>query len=241
MSKAPMLALGPRLGGDAGDWDVRATEEGGANPMRDFVRTILRRVMRNDPARSLPPPIRQIIRRVRAKKLTYLSDAKLAKLGSLCLANERNGVPGALIETGCALGGSSIVMAAAKERSRSLRVYDVFGQIPPPSDRDGADVHERYQVISSGKARGLCGDTYYGYLDDLYDRVAASFRELGYPIEENNVELIKGLVQDTLAVAEPVSLAHIDVDWYEPVRTSLERIEPWLSVGGAIVADDYLD
>jgi asparagine synthase (glutamine-hydrolysing) len=38
-----------------------------------------------------------------------------------------------------------------------------------------------------------------------------------------------------------VSLARIDVDWYEPVMFSLKRIVPKLSVGGAIVVDDYND
>jgi O-methyltransferase len=52
--------------------------------------------------------------------------------------------------------------------------------------------------------------------------------------------LIRGLVQDTLHINEPVCLAHIDVDWYEPVLICLERIEPHLSVGGTLVIDDYL-
>jgi hypothetical protein len=38
-----------------------------------------------------------------------------------------------------------------------------------------------------------------------------------------------------------MALAHIDVDWYEPVHVSLERIEPRLSPGGALVIDDYED
>lgn len=57
----------------------------------------------------------------------------------------------------------------------------------------------------------------------------------------NNIRLIRGLFQDTLQVDEPVSLAHIDVDWYEPVYVSLERIEPWVQVEGTLVVDDYLD
>jgi asparagine synthase (glutamine-hydrolysing) len=34
-------------------------------------------------------------------------------------------------------------------------------------------------------------------------------------------------------------LAHIDADWYEPVKTCVERIEPHLSPGGVLVIDDY--
>ncbi|MGH3995778.1 MAG: TylF/MycF/NovP-related O-methyltransferase, partial [Pseudonocardiaceae bacterium] len=38
---------------------------------------------------------------------------------------------------------------------------------------------------------------------------------------------------------EPVALAHVDADWYESVKTCLERIVPRLVEGGAIVLDDY--
>jgi hypothetical protein len=190
---------------------------------------------------SLPRPIRQTIRRVRAQHLTYLSEARLNALAALCLSHERQGVAGAIIEAGCALGGSAIVIAASKAKSRKFYIYDVFGMIPPPSPQDGADAHERYRLIRTGRSPGIRGDPYYGYIDNLYDRVVRSFSQLGYPIEENHISLIKGLVQDTLHVTEPVSLAHIDVDWYEPVWTCLERIEPHLAVGGALVIDDYLD
>ena len=50
-----------------------------------------------------------------------------------------------------------------------------------------------------------------------------------------------GEVEDTLVVDAPIALAHVDVDWYDPVMTCLERIAPHLSVGGIIVLDDYFD
>ncbi len=195
----------------------------------------------SDPRGSLPDAMETAIRRVREEQLTYLSEERLRRLAELCLAGCDNGVEGVLVETGCALGGSSIVLAAAKEQDRPLWIYDVFGMIPPPSDKDGEDVHLRYQTIREGKSEGIGGDPYYGYLGDLRGKVAASFRELGYPLETNAVTLVQGLLQESLAIVRPVSLAHIDVDWYDSVRTSLERIEPWLSPGGAIVIDDYAD
>ncbi len=190
---------------------------------------------------TLPREVRKTIRAVKKDRLTYLSRSRLRRLASLCRSHERGRVPGGVIEAGCALGGSSIVMASAKRKDRKLFVYDVFDVIPPPSAEDGADVQERYEAIRSGQAEGIEGDRYYGYVGNLYEQVIASFTRLGYPPEEHNVTLVKGLLQDTLRVCEAVSLAHIDVDWYEPVRTCLERIEPRLSVGGALVLDDYDD
>lgn len=190
---------------------------------------------------TLSPHIVNLMSEIRNRKLTYLSDARLQALSELCLANERSNVPGIIIEAGCALGGSSILLCASKARERLLFIYDVFETIPPPSDKDGKDVHERYAVIKSGKSKGIDGDRYYGYTPNLLCRVKDNFSELGYPIDANHVALVKGMLQDTLIGNQPVSLAHIDVDWYEPVKVCLERIYPHLSARGAMAIDDYQD
>jgi asparagine synthase (glutamine-hydrolysing) len=189
----------------------------------------------------LPAPLADVAARARQDGLTYLSRPKLDKLGHGVLAIERSRVEGTILEAGCALGGSAILLAASKSQSRQLRIYDVFGMIPPPSSMDGSDVHERYQVIVSGKSRGLKGQRYYGYETDLQQRVRASFERFGYPQIDYAVEMIAGKVEDTLVVDGPVALAHVDVDWYSPVMTCLERIAPRLSRHGVIVLDDYFD
>ncbi len=190
---------------------------------------------------TLPPPLAEVAGRVRRQGLTYLSPAKLDKLGNAVLEVERRAIPGAILEAGCALGGSAILIAAARARSRPLRVYDVFGMIPPPGERDDADVHDRYKVIASGKSRGLKGNRYYGYETDLSRRVKGNFESAGFDLERDHIEMIVGKVEDTLVVDAPIALAHVDVDWYDPVMTCLERIAPHLSVGGIIVLDDYFD
>jgi asparagine synthase (glutamine-hydrolysing) len=42
-----------------------------------------------------------------------------------------------------------------------------------------------------------------------------------------------------MSISSPVALAHIDVDWYDPVKTCLTRIFPFLAVGGSMIVDDY--
>ena len=113
--------------------------------------------------------------------------------------------------------------------------------IPEPGERDDADVRKRYDVIKDGKARGIRGDTYYGYREHLLEEVKNSFCELlGIrDVEEKGIRLIKGLFEDTLIVDGPVSLAHIDCDWYDSVMVCLERIVPRLVPGGVLVIDDY--
>jgi Macrocin-O-methyltransferase (TylF) len=186
---------------------------------------------------SLPP----IVRAVRADSLTYLEHAALLDLFERVQEIEKQGRDGILIEAGCALGGSAIVIATAKSPGRKFYVHDVFGMIPPPSEQDDEDVQERYAVISSGRSHGLNGNTYYGYEDNLLDKVGSNFHRHGVPVEVNSVHLVRGLFQDTLRVTEPVALAHIDGDWFESVMVCLQRIEPHLVDHGVLVIDDYDD
>ncbi|BDS07626.1 hypothetical protein NT6N_26660 [Oceaniferula spumae] len=184
---------------------------------------------------------RELVQRIKDNRLTYLSDKKLCQIVNMVKTIEASSIPGVIIEAGCALGGSAILIAKTKSVRRSLRVYDVFGMIPPPTVNDTPDVHERYDIISEGKSSGLGGDKYYGYEENLYAKVVSNFESFAVMPDKDEVELIKGLVQDTLYINGSVALAHIDVDWYDPVMICLQRIYPKLSVGGAIILDDYHD
>jgi Macrocin-O-methyltransferase (TylF) len=188
---------------------------------------------------ALPPDVEATVARVRAQHLTYLEPDRLRDLAWVVLDLEERRLPGLLVEAGAARGGSAIVIAAAKASERPMKVYDVFGMIPPPGERDGPDVHRRYEVIANGRARGVGGETYYGYRDELYGEVAAAFTRLGVPPGERNVELVRGLFEDTIDLDEPVAFAHLDGDWYESTMTCLTRIAPLVVPGGRIVLDDY--
>jgi len=184
---------------------------------------------------------KNIIDEVIERKFTYLERPALEDLQDAVKEIERKGVEGMLVETGCALGGSAIVITATKKKDRQFNVYDVFAMIPPPSEKDGKDVQERYKVIESGASTGIDGDEYYGYQKDLKTKVVQNFETLGYPIAKYNVHLVEGLYEDTLKFGseEKIALAHIDCDWYDSVMVCLEEIVPKLSKGGILVIDDY--
>jgi len=190
-------------------------------------------------ASGLPLHVEHTIAQARAEHLTYLKPGNLRELAALVVELERAGRSGLIVEAGTARGGSAIVLAAAKAAERPMKVYDVFGMIPPPGEHDGEDVHERYEKIATGAAKGVGGETYYGYRGDLYHEVTESFERLGVPLAEHNVELIQGLFEDTIELDEPVAFAHLDGDWYESTMTCLTRIAPLLVPGGRIVLDDY--
>lgn len=183
--------------------------------------------------------VASVVRKVVDKNLSYLDIEALCDLVQVAINNEKKRLKGIIVETGCALGGSAIALASAKNKHRELFVYDVFGIIPPPSMRDGQDVYKRYEVILNKNSVGLGGNTYYGYEEDLYNKVLQSFADFGFEVKESNIFLVKGLYEDTLDVDLPVALAHIDCDWYSSVFTCLSQIEPKLVSGGTLIIDDY--
>ena len=182
---------------------------------------------------------RRVIEEVRARRLTYLSPQALEELYDCVARIEKHRLDGVLIEAGCALGGSAIVAATAKTKARPFFIYDVFGMIPPPSEADGEDVHQRYETIVEGHSKGIGADRYYGYEENLYDKVVCNFEHLGIPPGDNRIHLVKGLFEETMQIEEPVAFAHIDGDWYQSVMTCLRQIEPRLVPGGVLVIDDY--
>lgn len=190
---------------------------------------------------SIPDSDKKLINDILDKKLTYLPKHKFVGLLKCCQEIERKNTEGIFVEAGCALGGSAIFLSKQKDRNRAFLIYDVFEMIPSPSEKDPKEVHERYQEIVSGKSRGIGGDPYYGYKRNLYDEVISNLHQFGINPEKENIQLVKGLLQETMKINESIALAHVDVDWYDPVQTALERLFPNLSPGGFIILDDYFD
>ncbi|MEO5964209.1 MAG: TylF/MycF/NovP-related O-methyltransferase [Candidatus Limnocylindrales bacterium] len=183
--------------------------------------------------------VEAVIDGVRAEHLSYLDQPSLRTLAASVQEVEAARIGGLVIECGTARGGSAITLAAAKAPDREMRVYDVFGMIPPPGERDGEDVHKRYATIVGGRSKGIAGDTYYGYRDDLVGEVTDAFARHRLPLAETHVTLVQGRFEDTLVLDGPVAFAHLDGDWYASTMACLMQIAPRLAVGGRIVLDDY--
>ena len=119
--------------------------------MYQLVGKWLKRLAANDTGdlshSSLTPGERDLISRIRSRRLTYLSDKKLVGLAHAVQVAERSGLAGIFVEAGCALGGSTILIASMKNAARPLFVYDVFGMIPAPTGKDTGDVQDRKSVV----------------------------------------------------------------------------------------------
>jgi predicted O-methyltransferase YrrM len=183
--------------------------------------------------------IAAVIKRLDRDKLSYHGAKSLRDLAKFAIKIEKRKISGAIIEAGCGLGGSAITLAAVKSKDRPLFVYDVFALHPPPSEKDDFASHQQYEIIKDGKSLGLGGNLYYGYEKNLYAKVSQSFADFGFETKKNNVHLIKGFFKNTLKVKLPISLAHIDCDWYESVMTCLKEIEPHLVRGGIIIVHSH--
>jgi hypothetical protein len=185
------------------------------------------------------PQESSVINRIREQNLTYCGYPKLENICRAIRHIQLKQVSGIYLEAGCALGGSAILIANMKLPTAPLYLFDVFDMIPPPSERDGIDAHTRYAEISSGKSPGLGGNTYYGYIHNLKDAVINNLESFGFDLKINNIHLVQGLFQETLKINDTIAFAHIDCDWYDSVKTCIERITPKMNINSVIVFDDY--
>lgn len=184
---------------------------------------------------------RRAMKYVNENELTFLSKETLIFHRDMINEIEKEGVPGMILECGVAKAGSSITFAAIKQSNRCLHLFDTFEGIPEPSEKDGKDVHKRYNKISKGQQDCLkgnveCDENYYGYMANLLAFDERHVAQAGYA--QSNVYFHKGLFHDTVWPEGPVAYAHLDGDWYESTMGMLERISPFLSIGGYFVLDD---
>ncbi len=167
----------------------------------------------------------------KVKHLSMLTKDALNNIKNAVL--QTNHLNGHILEFGCAKGGSAILISKFKRKNKQLNLYDVFSQIPPPTDKDGDRALDRYKIIEQKKE----SSDYYGYHPDLINFIKDHMDKFNI---NNNVSFIKGKYEDTLSeLNDLVSFAHIDCDWYESVKCVLKYVIPNLLVNGIVIIDDY--
>jgi Macrocin-O-methyltransferase (TylF)/Polysaccharide pyruvyl transferase len=188
-------------------------------------------------------PTDPVIAAVRHRRLTYLRTDRLQSIVEQVTRIQARDVAGDFVEFGVALGGSGICIASRLDGVRRYFGFDGFAMIPPPSQADGDLARDRYEVIAAGRASGIGGDTYYGYLENLYDVVVANFALFGLEIDQRTINLVRGSFQQTLPGHAdcPLAFAHVDCDWYYEVKYCLANIYDRLAKFAVIIVDDYND
>lgn len=147
-------------------------------------------------------------------------DALLSKLDTTLA------VPGDIIECGCFLCGTTVLMARhLRQRSSDKRIYacDTFRGFDPAEF-----ARERQQRDVTGAGDFTENDLRY---------VQRKIERLGVA---EQIALVEGLFQETLAsLPGPFAFAFIDADLHDSMLYAARAIWARLSVGGCCVFDDY--
>jgi O-methyltransferase len=106
--------------------------------------------------------------------------------------------------------------------NRSLRLYDAFAGMPTASKMD-----DDYSRSIQGQFVGSEAQT------------RRILHRLGVTVDR--YQIVRGWFEDTLPKAEPrpASLLHVDCDFYDPVKLTLETFYPHIEPKGFIILNDY--
>ena len=185
----------------------------------------------------LEPRLARLAWQVKRSKKTFLSWPKLVSmLESFNQLRKRwPRKPLQVAEFGVGRGGSAILLGWLVGRyGGTITLYDVFGQIPAPTEVDGEKAQQRYQKILHRE-----GQEYYGNVPDLLDVV---LEDISRVCPRERIETIQGRYEDLLptqTTAKAFDLVHIDCDWYESSRAVLAYLKNHLSPGAILQIDDY--
>lgn len=138
-------------------------------------------------------------------------------------------------EFGVGMGGSATVLGWLVGRyGGRLSLYDVFGQIPPPSETDGEEASNRFHKIVTSEDP----DRYYGNIPNLIDLIRENLEKVCQP---EQIQFVQGKYEDTLPSEKAglFHLVHVDCDWYESTQAVFDFLKDHLAPGGIIQLDDY--
>lgn len=134
-------------------------------------------------------------------------------------------IPGDLVEVGVYYGGSATVINHFKGKEKKLFLFDSF-----------ASYKEAGQFLTQ-EAWQYDVDVWKTQRSHVFEYVKKRF-------ENDNVIVTKGFFPENIPTEfenKKISFAHIDVDIYEPTKSSLKYLYPKVNRGGIILFHDYFD
>ncbi|MCS5692054.1 TylF/MycF family methyltransferase [Cyanobium sp. FGCU-6] len=137
------------------------------------------------------------------------------------------GLPGDIVECGCALGGVAIFMRLLVKRwglNKTIHLFDTF--VGPPVG--SADIiHGGGELVWTQAMANHRSGTEQNIID-----ITGNLE---------GINIVEGFVEQTLPVASipELSLLRLDTDFYESTKIELEVLYPKLVRGGVIIIDDY--
>ena len=180
--------------------------------LHPYLRSLRKRVEHSH--RSLPEPFRTVY------PFTQVHLLRQENLLALCRDIDHCGVPGAIVECGVLDGGTAALMAYGS-KDRPVHLFDSWEGLPEMTEKDGDAGLWVGDIIGSPR------------------RVVTILKLLNIGI--SRVSFHKGWFEQTFQTTSiaKIALLHIDADFYESVKLSLNTWEPRVSPGGYIQIDDY--
>ena len=135
------------------------------------------------------------------------------------------GVPGDFVETGVYRGGTAGVLADQVMKAptaRRLWLFDAFAGMPAASEKD------------DDRSRAIEGQ--YVGSEEQTKKILSAVK-----MDPDRTELRVGWYDDTFPHADvgEIALLHVDCDFYDPVKLTLETFYDRVAEGGYVVINDY--
>jgi O-methyltransferase len=160
-----------------------------------------------------------------AMPFTMVPLRRLHNLQQLASRAVADGIDGAFVECGTWKGGSGALLAREAAKADPVRTTwfcDSYQGMPRP-----------------GRIDGWFAQLWTGHVQATPDDVRAAVTALGCALDHVRIE--PGWFEETLAHLDtgPISLLHVDCDWFDSVTTCVECLYDRVVPGGFVVFDDY--
>lgn len=151
-----------------------------------------------------------------------------------------NDIPGAFVECGVWNGGSSMLIALtllARGATRNIFLFDTFDGMTVPAGAD-KDLHDRSaaEFLDGKYGKPLAEQVAARATIDEVRQVVSS---IGY--DARLIHYVVGDVRTTLPRTQTltISLLRLDTDFYDSTLAEMTYLYPRVSLGGAVIIDDY--
>ncbi len=155
---------------------------------------------------------------------------------------EKSAIKGDFVQTGVYQGGSVMMvlfrLKELKSVSRSFFLYDTYEGMPEPTKYDvsffGQKAIKKYNKVKLGKS-----SVGSNWVNASLEEVKKNIKLANYPL--NKLHFIKGKIEDTIPKTIPKKIAflHLDTDFYESTKHSLQYLYDLVVPGGIVIFDDY--
>jgi hypothetical protein len=167
----------------------------------------------------------RIMRTLLRERRVWVDGARMRTVHRLC--EHFDGIEGAFVECGVAMGASLSLLAAYAGPDRLVWGFDSFEALPDLVDKD------------EGQGEAYVGLNCSG--DEGEQSVRRTFELVDVPM--TNVRIVKGWFEDRLPAlcseVGPIAILRLDADWYQSTRDCLDTLYESVVSRGAVIIDDY--